>query len=145
MYHDAQTAIEALCQNRWAAASVEISVVPGAVPLKAPMDFENTALINADQFEYVFRPLIKFLDSKNIGLGANCKRYYGRLDLCIFHKPAQGVSQALLAADDVCKYFDNKDFGIYKFFVGEVKKLPGVTLGWVQTIVSIPFEFDIRS
>ena len=68
-----------------------------------------------------------------------------RLVLCIFHKPGSGLVEALLLADDACKYFDNKRFGIYEFFVGEVRKLPGVTQGWVQTIASFPFEFDIRS
>lgn len=144
MYSDAQTAIENLCQARWASATVIYDPV-GDPPLKAPMDFENVALDNADSFQFVFRPRVEFTDSQNIGIGAMCKRYKGRLDLCIFHKPGGGVTEVLAAADDACKYFDNKKFGIYEFFVGKVRKLPGVTQGWVQTITSFPFEFDIRS
>lgn len=144
MYSNAQVKIEQLCQNRWAATSV-IFNSSASPPLKAPMDFENVPLDNADAFEFVFRPRVEFLRSTNIGVGAQCKRYTCRLDLCIFHKPGAGVVEALAAADDACKYFDNKRHGIYEFFVGSVRKLPTATHGWVQTIVSIPFEFDIRS
>ena len=144
MYLDAQTAIETLCQSRWQSATVVFDRL-ASPPLKAPMDFENLALENADSFQIVLRPRIVFQGSDNIGLGASCKRYKGRLALCIFHKPGSGLVEALLLADDACKYFDNKRFGIYEFFVGEVRKLPGVTQGWVQTIASFPFEFDIRS
>ena len=145
MYADAQIAIEAECQARWAADEVIISNTVGDTPLRAPMDFENVPLADADLFDFVLRPRVTFVEADNLGLGATCKRYRGLLDMCIFHKPGNGMSTAMRLADDVCKHFDNRHFGIYCFYVGRVRKLPGAVQGWVQTIVSLPFEFDIRS
>ena len=64
MYLDAQTAIETLCQSRWQSAVVVFDRL-ASPPLKAPMDFENLALENADSFQIVLRPRIVFQGSDN--------------------------------------------------------------------------------
>jgi len=143
VHSDAQTFLETLFRDRWASDTVIVGGV-GEVPLKAPTQFENVYFYD-NQFDYVYRPLIAFGQNQNIGIGAYCQRRQAKLNVHLFHKSGSGMALALKACDDIALYFQNKTFSIYEFKEPTVRKLPVDQDGWVQSIVTCPFEFDTWS
>jgi hypothetical protein len=143
VHSDAQTYLENLFKTRWTADTVVHGGV-GEVPLKAPTQFENVDFEDS-QFDYVYRPIISFGPNKNIGLGAYCQRHEAKLLVHLFHKPGSGMAVAMKACDDIVLYFTNKTYSIYEFKEPTIRKIPVDQDGWVQSIVTCPFEFDIWS
>lgn len=143
MHSDAQTFLETLFRDRWTANTVIRGGI-GQIPLRAPTQFENVQFDSNDH-DYIYRVTLTFGQIRNIGLGATCQRHTARLDVHLFHKPGSGLSLAMKVCDDIVTFFMNTTHSIYEFLEPSVRKIPVNQDGWVQVVVSCPFEFDTRS
>jgi hypothetical protein len=142
VYSEAQTYLETLVKDRWYSDTPAVDL-PGPIPLKAPIQFENARFpINADTLDYLYKLQIDFVGHANIGLGALCQRVSGILKMSLFFRPETGLAVPMRAAEDLSSFFTNQVLSKYEFLESTIRKLPIDNLGWVQLVVTSPFTFD---